>query len=559
MQWRSLILLLSGITTIYLTMLLQDRPHPHPKLVFSSNPPSVFVHKPDKVIINTVGSYIYVTTFKFEAPQGEGSFIGTKRLKIGVRGIIKQVRMPISNALTQRDLLKSEGWTLCFEHELKGHISQIASKNNDYALSEQTQFAVLYHQIDKDNSYHYVRIYYTEGQDFSTTFKSKDIKLPGTTWVDSISLENDSLLFSRDPDLFEFNIMPLPTQMSDLVDSEEYPIKRGRSIQEWSQPYSTERYSTLLSRLYSPNKDTYRVFMLSIHKTPTTYYVNITIADDITANDNLSTWIQREKGESDYPVYSEESIEHVGYAEMTNYRYIQPENKQDSIELFSAMSADAKTIVFPYIKNKFITLDFTDRIDILSKIPLEKERLYSNDGRKTVVNEYYYWQGYETVEADIMGVQLDQEGDHLAIWTEQNYVYLYGRNKHERTRKEQASSFVERWIDHLLSEMSEEERALRNQYFPAPWQLEMAIIPIKDEHGRVKPIGSVKFWKDHHNNRHYLFVGLKNGKIYTYRLDQYEPEKVSDFCSFAIERWDMLLAMSSVICIFVYNEYQRSE
>ncbi|KAI8372580.1 hypothetical protein EDC96DRAFT_499874 [Choanephora cucurbitarum] len=503
MQWRSLILLLSGIATIYLTMLLQDKPHPHPKLVFSSNPPSVSVHKPDKVVITTVGPYIYATTFQFEAPQSKGSLIGTKKLKLGVRGIVKQVRMPISNALTQRDLLKSEGWTLCFEHELKGHISQIANKNNDDTLPVQTQFAVLYHQIDKDNSYHYVRIYYTEGQDDST-FKFRDIKLPGTIWVDSISLEKDSLLFSRDPDLFEFHIMPLPTNVSDLIDFNTYPVKHGRPIQEWSQPYSTERHSTLLSRLYSPSEETYRVFSLNIHKTTTTYFVNITIADNITNADNQTVWIQREKGESDYPVYNEDSVDHAGYAEMTQYRYIQPESKQDSIELFSARSADARTIVFPYIKNKFITLDFTDRVDILSKIPLEKERLYSNDGRRTVIDEYYYWQGYETVEAEITGVQLDKEGDHLAIWTEHNYVYLYGRNKDDRLKKEKETSFIERWVDRLLSEMSEEERSLRSQYFPAPWQLEMAITPIKDDYGRVKPIGSVKFWKDHNTNKRYL-------------------------------------------------------
>ncbi|KAI8080096.1 uncharacterized protein B0P05DRAFT_469436, partial [Gilbertella persicaria] len=244
---------------------------------------------------------------------------------------------------------------------------------------------------------------------------------------------------------------------------------------------STEQYLTLLSRLYSPVKETYRVFTLNLHKTTSTYYVNITIADNVTTAENQSFWVQREKGESDYPVYNDDSIEYVRYADMSNYQ-----SKQNSIELYSTVSADSKTIVFPYIKNKFITLDFTDRVDILSKIPAEKERLYSNDGRKTILDEYYYWQGYEAVDAEIMGVQLNQEGDTLAIWTEHNYVYIYGRNKSDEIEKRQGPSFIEKWIDYLLSEMSEEERVLRSQYFPAPWQLEMVISPTKDEYGRVK-------------------------------------------------------------------------
>lgn len=154
-------------------------------------------------------------------------------------------------------------------------------------------------------------------------------------------------------------------------------------------------------------------------------------------------------------------------------------------ELYSSVSSGANTIVFPYIKNKFITLDFTDRIDILMRIRKEKERLYSNNGRKSFLNEYYYWQGYETVDAEIRGLQLNDNDDMLALWTEFNYVYIYTRKKQE-VKPESTLGKIDRWVDYWLSEMSEEEKELRETYFPAPWQLEMAISPIKDEYGNSK-------------------------------------------------------------------------
>jgi hypothetical protein len=175
-------------------------------------------------------------------------------------------------------------------------------------------------------------------------------------------------------------------------------------------------------------------------------------------------------------------------------------------DLHATVSSESKTIVFPYIKNKFITLDYTDRVDVLAKIKAERERLYSNDGRKTIIPEYYYWQGYETVDAEIMGVQLNERGDTLALWTEFNYVYIYKRQKTTGTGETTGlfNKFGE-MVDYLLSEMSEEEKQLRDTYFPAPWQLEMAIEPTKDVYGRTKPIGSVHFWSDEYICKIYIY------------------------------------------------------
>lgn len=569
MQWRTLTLLLSGLAVIYIAILSQDTPYLHPKRVYTSNYPPIFPFKPDKLVLTTVGAYIYLTAFKYEATTlgNRGSVVGTGRLKLGVNGIIKQVKKPLFNLLTERDLLETDGWTPCFEHALTGPVSKVSIRNSR-VRDIQTQFAVLYHQIEDDNSLHFARVYYTTAQaGEQVAFEYKDIQLPGTTWVDGISLENSSLLYSRDPDQYEFHIMTLPTTFiqpphATLVSN--YPIEHGRRVEEWSQPYSTEQYATLLSRLYSPANDTYRVFTLSVHKTSATFYVNITIADNATVmnadNKPVKTWIQREKGKSEYPAYNEESIDYVGFADVSNYQNARQQvSKLDMPELYSSVSSGANTIVFPYIKNKFITLDFTDRIDILMRIKKEKERLYSNNGRKSFLNEYYYWQGYETVDAEIRGLQLNDNDDMLALWTEFNYVYIYTRKKPE-VKPETTLGKIDRWVDYWLSEMSEEEKELRETYFPAPWQLEMAIAPIKDEYGNSKSIGTVQFWRDKDGDQEaqYIFVALKNGNVNSYRVDKHEQQKTADFWSFASERWDMLFAMSMVIAIFVYNEYQRS-
>lgn len=197
-------------------------------------------------------------------------------------------------------------------------------------------------------------------------------------------------------------------------------------------------------------------------------------------------------------MYNDESIEYVGFADISNnFQHQQNALKLNMPELYLTCSADSKSIVFPYIKNKFITLDFTDRIDILSKIPSERERLYSNDKKKTtVLQEYYYWQPYKTVDAEITGVQLNDQGDTLALWTEFNHVYIYKRGvqkKNETVEQQQGGELsllgkIDQWLDYLLSEVSEEEKELRDKYFPPSWELEMAITPIRDEYSgsRVK-------------------------------------------------------------------------
>lgn len=88
MQWRPLILLFSGLAVIYIAFLSQDTPYLHPKIIYTSNYPPIFPFKPDKLLLTTVGAYIYLTAFKFEAskPENQGFVVGTGKMKIGVNG-----------------------------------------------------------------------------------------------------------------------------------------------------------------------------------------------------------------------------------------------------------------------------------------------------------------------------------------------------------------------------------------------------------------------------------------------------------------------------------------
>lgn len=172
-------------------------------------------------------------------------------------------------------------------------------------------------------------------------------------------------------------------------------------------------------------------------------------------------------------------IDYGGFSDISNYKNTL-DFRTSMPELQSTVSSDLKTIVFPFLKNKFITLDYTEKIDILKKIQIEYERLYSND-KKTILPEYYYWQPYKTVDAEIMGVQLNDDGDILALWTEFNHIYIYKRG----IEKVETSLLgkIDTWLDYILSDMSDEEKELRRLNFPPYWELEMAIAPIRDKYG----------------------------------------------------------------------------
>ncbi|CAO3652283.1 unnamed protein product [Mucor hiemalis] len=523
MQWRSLVMLLSGIIVIYIATLLQDIPYLHPEKVYTSKD-RLWKQRPEELIVSTVGSYIYVTGVEFEvATTKPPAYIGTDKLKLGVQGVVKQFRRPISNLLTERGILKeTDGWTLCFQHNLVGAVSKVSKRNIENKVDKDTwHFAVLYHQIEDVNSYNYIRLYYTSKKsDNDYTFEYKDIKLPGTTWINSIALEKDSLIFSRDLDKFEFHIMTLPTGLLQAPHSESSAnlslntVRPGRLHQEYSQPASTLDYSVLFNRLYSPVKERYRVLSLNVHKTKYTFYANFTIADNVTRinseNESVEAWLGRERGADKYPVYDEDALQNVGYSAGPTLQIINTGSDYISIpKLRSTLSKDSKTVVFPYLTNKFVTLDYTTRIDILQQLQKIKDRheqlYYKDQSRTSYLEEYFYWQPLTVVDEDIKGLQIDEEGEVLAVWTEYHRLHIYRRESNETKTEISLLGRLDRWLDYALSDVSDEERRLRQTYFPSSWELAMSIAPIVEfytpQNGGHRPIGTAHFWTSDNNER----------------------------------------------------------
>ncbi|KAI9273218.1 hypothetical protein EDC94DRAFT_510948 [Helicostylum pulchrum] len=119
--------------------------------------------------------------------------------------------------------------------------------------------AILYHVLENDEIKHFIRLYYWVHGNDAITSEYKDLLLPGSTMIHAISLEQDSLLYSREPDKYRFRIASLPLNVMDSPHSEKAtPIlltvgQTGDQVKENHQPNETELYTGLLCKLYSPN------------------------------------------------------------------------------------------------------------------------------------------------------------------------------------------------------------------------------------------------------------------------------------------------------------------
>lgn len=99
----------------------------------------------------------------------------------------------------------------------------------------------------------------------------------------------------------------------------------------------------------------------------------------------------------------------------------------------TARSIDAKTVVFPITRTQFTTLDYMDNISvILEQNSKQKDWLY-RDSEGVILPEYYYWprdehqEIYDIYDGDIFGLQVNDDGTLLAVWTEHNFIYIYKR------------------------------------------------------------------------------------------------------------------------------------
>lgn len=136
----------------------------------------------------------------------------------------------------------------------------------------------------------------------------------------------------------------------------------------------------------------------------------------------------------------------------------------------------SKTVVLPLIQNRFLTLDYLKR---------------AGDGETDT--GYYDWLENEihgAYDVDILGLQTDDEGDLLALWTEYNVIYIYKRGLADADRKStQTSSLLDvlrYWLHSRVQKAIGEEKhgwARQELGIPLDWRLCMVITPAEGRLG----------------------------------------------------------------------------
>ncbi|KAI8979739.1 hypothetical protein BDF20DRAFT_871364 [Mycotypha africana] len=595
MKWRVLIFLATGLAMIYFVSLLQDEPYPHPLVIQAFIPIQSRLNEPSEVILSSItaqnrniDNYIYRTLIHYEAvlDSNRGFVHGVESFKLNVNGLVIQARKKKNEFIKA---VPEEDWEICFKHILSGPITKVVKAPED---SPTVQFAVLYHTVENDTIRHYIRVYYilpstsvsnpiaNNSDDTTKTYHYKDILLPGNTDINAISLEQDSILFSREPDMYKFRVIPLP---ADIITSPPHseranviPLtsiiteKKGDVVREYHQPRGTRSHVNVLCKLYSSNPDTYRVFTLDIHKTKHFYHTNVSIVDSTSSiNKDSHTdhigWIPRDHLYSKDGTVIHEQLQYMAFVDGAHFqqehRIIQMPNPSVS------RSRDSKTIVVSLLRNDFQTLDFTDNVEYIKTDPQESRYLYKDitihqhqqelpDNEFNILNEFYHtMQVADTTNmhddnTDIKGLQLNDEGTILAVWTETNSVYIYKRGEGEE------STIRRDPMNKRQISKNRIENNLHHRDVPLEWNLRMVILPTEGHLGSITPIGAAIFWN--HEGSNYISIGMKNHIVNTYLIDETEerPRHVTSFRNFIKEKWDLWTVMLMVIMIFAINEYK---
>ncbi|KAI8081208.1 hypothetical protein BDF21DRAFT_27843 [Thamnidium elegans] len=418
--------------------------------------------------------------------------------------------------------------------------------------------AILYHVLENEEIKHFARLYYWVHDNDAITSEYKDLLLPGNTMIHAISLEQDSILYSREPDKYRFRIASLPLNVMDSPHSEKAaPIlltvgQTGDQVKENHQPNETELYTGLLCKLYSPNLNTFRVFSLDIHRTKKMFYTSVTITDGLTLDSKeqgvkIGKWVHRDRLNS--KVIIDGNLEYMAFSDGPHFHHEPTEIEMPEPSL--SRSKYAKTMVASLIRNNFQTLDFTDHLDALLNDVNERKHLYKREDGSILPEFFHSMQSVDSVEpsetaydaTDIRGVQLNANGTLLAVWIKSKSVYIYKRGSADRPPnwKNPTASYLNAASPHHLEK-------------PLEWILRMVITPKEGQIGTITPIGAAMFWEE--NNSNYISIGMKNNIVNTYLIDQVEDQKAVNFESFLRDKWDLWMVMALVVGIFVANEYK---
>lgn len=152
-----------------------------------------------------------------------------------------------------------------------------------------------------------------------------------------------------------------------------------------------------------------------------------------------------------------------------------------------------KTVVVSLIRNNFQTLDFTDRLGALMNDASERDHLYKTEDGKILQEFYHSMQAIDSVEpaetaydaSDIRGVQVNENGTLLAVWTKSKSIYIYKRGLADRVTKS--------WSDvgNIFDARTSYSNAESPHYLEKPleWILRMVITP-KEGHIGVVTVSS---------------------------------------------------------------------
>ncbi|CAO3614424.1 unnamed protein product [Cunninghamella blakesleeana] len=555
MQWRALVMLLTGMAVIYLVSLLQDKPHPFPAKQFMDKPiKSKLTTEPTKTILKATKTHVFYTLIWHQLSTNEQKkllkenynppLISNTPLSANYRsvGYIRQYRRPLELFLTNTTSAKHEAltameysfsinnenkWELVHECLFNGPIISHSSPTNSDIEQTGLLFGVLYNVLSDENIQHWVRIYYTV-DDHSAGLNYKDVLLPGSTWVSAFTLEANAILYSRDPDFHQFRWLTLPKDFKNAPHSENAdPIIFDQSqpgvlstikqdaVQEdpiVNKKYDLEAEShrSVLTKLISPIDGPYYTFSFNLYKTPKYFYEERYVADNITIDNDISRWFISDLKVSPDNVFYEETLEHMTYGDGVHFQHERIE--MEIPDLYLSRSKNNKVIVLSSIKNRFYSLVWEEK-----------------DGKNT--HGTYKWKtnilSVDDYSIKINGIQVDDTGNRLAVWTNNKNVYIFDREHYK-----------------------ENEKDLEEVY--GIWIITSVITPMQGESLNNDFIDSVLFLSN--NDGNYILVGRKKGAVNSYNLDRTEPQKPINFWSFLIDQWQAWLPMSIVTLIFVFKE-----
>ncbi|RUS32637.1 hypothetical protein BC938DRAFT_474793 [Jimgerdemannia flammicorona] len=611
MQWRVLIVFLVGLSFIYAISLFQDNPYPQPRIACETLESHLLfprgTQKPNEVFVSVVGEYLYLTATWFEVG---GAKHGRTQIKVGAVGLIRQFRRPFTPFVTlDCDAYDNNAWEEQFEHTLDGPISHVTSSPSGEPTDQLSDayLTLMYHVVYGEEVTHMARVYFVGEEvarglreDATPLFRYRDFILPGTTWIDSIVWYNGSVIYSRDPDDVRFRALTFNPRLFEpryeYADAFKMGMgEKGEELQTHHTPRDTHFHQAKFSKLYSSRPNTLRVVSAEIFQTSEKLFFNISIVDNATtpapadtsggstreaegAGAGKGSWKRRDRI-TKYYMQDYEPSEYVGFMDYPS-PYLRERVRMSVPKLNIASSLSATTVVIP-INYIFLTLDYTTDIALIDTAATTRSQLYQDDAG-AVLPELYLWSEDEQLPAlegnadvEISGVELNAEGNIVALRTQYNDIVIYKRGAADALVGPRRPPTIWELLDERLNieesrDAPSENGGWEGEPIDTParaieaaralqWKLRMVV---KGEWGGgVAGILSMKLWNatqpyDEYPSN-YLLVVRSDGRLTSYHLESREPEYAPGLLGFVLRKWEMFIGMITVIAVFVFNEAQH--